>query len=340
MRVQFEIGVVFYKMGRSKPTSAEKLKCWGKALRIWKEIEEEQDDEADLLERRNRRKAKNAWLRLRADYVALENQLNSYPSLLPSEDLREKGSYTKERLSALEEEAINFFRNEEYITALSIFEILSANAFNERSTLVYLALAFLREGEEPEKAVVNFRAYIDRWGETAFILQKLGQAYGLCADSFNQIKYLKKSLVFQAEPPAPSSEKRVILNGEKAAPHIENALPHILTTVKAPVDKGYVHILLAQAYDSISDIPKTMEHSKKAIEINPANKPILIDLLKGSNTIEVITRLIGGIMNSSEDGRPSDGMVTQFTDEISQILGEDELNFDGFREKDYKERDY
>jgi hypothetical protein len=45
-------------------------------------------------------------------------------------------------------------------------------------------------------------------------------------------------------------------------------------------------------------------------------------------------------MNSSEDGRPSDGMVTQFTDEISQILGEDELNFDGFREKDYKERDY
>ena len=107
------------------------------------------------------------------------------------------------------------------------------------------------------------------------------------AGSFNQAEKLLKERITKKE----DNEKGYVLLSavyfQKG--QIGSALKAVSRIIKINPKNYYAHLMLGHIYRGIN-LEKAREHYKKALELDPANKKLLSELLEAS---ECITRLLG-----------------------------------------------
>ena len=284
-KVYYKIGLVQYKMGVAEETPKARLKSWKKAIRIWKHIMETGNG-------REARKAKSAYLKVKARYDSLENQ-SGYKAPVVAEP-EETDNYSQAELAAMEQKARGFYQDSEYVAAGKLFETLYKNKYHEQKSLFSLGKSVLKAAEEPEKAVKYFKAYGKKYDENADLMKNLGQAYGLCAEFKHQIKCYKKSIEFGTG-----------------------------------IDKADIHFQLALAYDRTAQHSKTIEHAQLAVQLNPDYKKKLQPLIKNSNLAQDVGNIVDEVLRETEDSQLSDEQINEFARRVGDILGEENMNSGG-----------
>lgn len=286
-KVYYKIGLVQYKMGVAENTDKKRLKSWKKAMRSWQHI-----IKAD--KGREGRRAKSAYLKVKARYAKLYRESGYKAPVVPI--TTPDDSFSQTDLAAMEQKAMSFYKDGEYLAAGKLFETLYKNKYHEQKSLFALGKSVLKEAEEPEKAVQYFKTYGRKYKETADLMKNLGQAYGLCAEFRQQIRCYKKSIEFDSG-----------------------------------IDKADVHFQLALAYDRTAQHSKTIEHAQLAVQLNPDYKKKLQPLIKNSNLAQDVGNIVDEVLRETEDSQLSDEQINEFARRVGDILGEENMNSGGSR---------
>ncbi len=96
------------------------------------------------------------------------------------------------------------------------------------------------------------------------------------------------------------------------------ALRALQESVSLDPDQVEPHVQLAGLYDEMDNSPRVLEHSQKAMRIDPSVKPRLKALIKESNVSRKISRIVTHVLRDSKAGRLSDDQIRTYSKQLKK----------------------
>ena len=302
-KIYNRIGLVRYKMGAAEDSYDRKKACWSKALRIWNYVRKNN---------RNDKWANKAYFKVRAKLALLikkgKGSGGGRPKIVAPKPVKPKPGLfgpdhremSSSQLDEMYGKAYSSFCNEKFMDAAPMFACLSRSKIKTQDSLFYLGNCFLKEAEEPDKAIKYFQDYKQKYGEDARVLFAMGSAYGLSGQFQKQIDCFERSLQFEPDDPE-------------------------------------THFQLALAYDKVDKPNKTVEHAQRAVQLDAGFKKRLQPLIKNSKVARRIGNIITDVLRETETSQLSDEQIDEYARRVGEILGEENINPEG-NKGDYRSR--
>ncbi len=308
-KIYNRIGLIRYKMGSQENDTARKRACWVKAARVWKYV---------LKNNRSDKWARKAYEKVKKKIKLLDGGVR--PKVNPPNPTRiatggNGGSgggggkklfgpshegMSPEELDKMYARAYSNFCNEKFKEAAPLFACVSRSKVKSQDALFYTGNSFLKEAEEPDKAINYFSKYKEKYGEDARVLFAMGSAYGLSGSFQKQIDCFERSLQFEPDDPE-------------------------------------THFQLALAYDKVDKPNKTVEHAQRAVQLDAGFKKRLQPLIKNSKVARRIGNIITDVLRETETSQLSDEQIDEYARRVGEILGEENINPEG-NKGDYRSR--
>ena len=304
-KIYNRIGLVRYKMGCSENSTGRKKACWTKAMKIWSYVRKNNP---------NDKWAAKAYYKVKAKLALLTDNNGSSTGgdtgggtvtpqpVKPDNTLfgPDHRGMSDEQLDKMYGKAYSSFCNDKFMDAAPMFACLSRSKVKTQDALFYLGNCFLKEAEEPEKAIKHFQEYKQKYGEDARVLFAMGSAYGLSGQFQKQIDCFERSLQFEPDDPE-------------------------------------THFQLALAYDKVDKPNKTVEHAQRAVQLDAGFKKRLQPLIKNSKVARRIGNIITDVLRETETSQLSDEQIDEYARRVGEILGEENINPEG-NKGDYRSR--
>jgi tetratricopeptide (TPR) repeat protein len=202
------------------------------------------------------------------------------------------------------------------VTPARIKQVPEAHAWHQK------ALDALKKGSLVEVVVAVRQAY--QAGLTRSEADRvLGHALLQAENHRNGLLHMRRALEAPEERTTANFRalgKLHVLSGDPA-----RAVRAFHDALAEDPDDDETHVLMAVTYDSVGHTPKVLEHSQKAIRIDPANKAKLKPFIRNSNVSKRIGCIVSKVLEDSKYERLTDEAIEGYAEEIGEILGEDGL---------------